>query len=77
MILTLTVDADEISFECQRLWQIPEYLFWFNLSWTLPPYIHHGNVISGFVVVPKFKDGSEISSVQIDNVSLPFNQVCV
>lgn len=69
------VDPDDITFECERLWQTPEYLFWFNLTWTLPPYLLGGNVISNFVVNPKFKDGTATISLPIDNVMFSFPQV--
>lgn len=70
-----TVDSETIIFDCQRLWQIPQYLFWFNLTWTLPLYLRHGNVISSFTVVPMLKDGTAVISVQIDNVTVPYIEV--
>ena len=74
-IFSKTVDPESIIFDCQRLWQIPEYLFWFNLTWTLPPYLRHGNVISSFTIVPMLKNGTAIISVQIDNVTVPYTEV--
>ena len=72
----LTVDPQYVTFECQRLQQSSELSF--NLTWTLPSFLRYGNVISGFVVVPKLnlRVDNVIVPVQIDiNVSVPLPQV--
>ena len=70
---THTVDPQHIRFDCQRLWQPPEFSF--NLTWTIPPFIRHGNVITGFVVIPSFRDCADITITPIDNVTIPLPQV--
>lgn len=68
------VDAQSITFECQRLWQTEGVkLISFNLTWNLPSYLSRGNVISNFVVDLKLRDITENFTVPIDthNITLP------
>ena len=74
-LFSWTVIPEVVRFDCQTLWQVPQFLFWFNLTWSLPPYLRRGNVIHSFTVVPMLKDGTEIISVLIDNITVPYTEV--
>ena len=76
MHVKFTVDPRDIIFECQRLQHAAPELS-YNVTWTLPPFLHYGNVISGFIVIPKFtlKVDDVNVEVQIDHVSVLLPQV--
>ena len=73
---SFTVDHRDIIFECQRLQHAAPELS-YNVTWTLPPFLRYGNVISGFIVIPKFtlKVDDVKVEVQIDDVSVLLPQV--
>ena len=73
-----SVDATTISFACERIWNSEEYLFWFKLTWTLPPYLQHDDIISGFTVNSQIMDrgGRRLfNSAPAVLVTIPYPQV--
>ena len=74
-VFLLTVDNQYITFECERLWQTSDLSY--NLTWTLPPFLRLGNVISGFIVLSKFNVtiDNHIIPVLVYNASVPLPQV--
>lgn len=72
------VDPDYIIFDCQRNWRPSVREFWFNLTWTLPSFLRHGNIISNFVVSPQLmitEGAHTIITQTVANVTIPFPQV--
>ena len=76
----LLVDPDCISFTCERRWDSSENLFWFQLTWILPPYLFDWNNISylrGFYVFARMIDGegSVIDRFSSPQIQVPLQQV--
>jgi hypothetical protein len=74
------VDPDCISFTCERRWDASENLFWFHLTWTLPPYLfdwNNVNYLHGFYVFARMLDGggSVIDRLSSPQIPVPLQQV--
>ena len=78
----LLVDPGCIKFHCKRLWQVPQYLFWFQLNWTLPSYLldwNDTNYLRGFNVHARMKDSSFgiIDAMSSLLIFVQLQQVCI
>ena len=78
LFIHCAVDPDCINFYCERLWQTPDYRFYFRLTWTIPDYLRYGNIIDSFKIDPRVRDGqgNVILNQGTPQVTVDYNHVC-
>lgn len=67
--ISITVDPESATFQCDRVWNSQANLFWFNLTWILPSYLHQDDVITRFRI--DFKMQNEQGRTLLDVPSVP------